>query len=124
VLGKKLITVFGCGGDRDKGKRPMMGEAAGRLSEIVILTTDNPRSEDAAQICREIAEGVFASGQQKVLIVLDRAEAIRKAVQMANPNFAVLLLGKGHEDYQIVNGVKHPFSDRDEARKALEELGR
>lgn len=124
VMGKKLITVFGCGGDRDKGKRPMMGEAAGRLSDIVILTTDNPRSEDPAQICREIAEGVFASGQQKVLIVLDRAEAIRKAVQMANPNFAVLLLGKGHEDYQIVGSVKHPFSDRDEARKALEELAR
>ncbi len=124
VLGKKLITVFGCGGDRDKGKRPMMGEAAGRLSEIVILTADNPRSEDPAQICREIAEGVFAAGQQKVLIVLDRAEAVRKAVQMANPHFAVLLLGKGHEDYQIVGGVKHPFSDRDEALKALGELAR
>jgi UDP-N-acetylmuramoyl-L-alanyl-D-glutamate--2,6-diaminopimelate ligase len=124
ILGKKIITVFGCGGDRDKGKRPLMGEAAGRLSDIVILTTDNPRSEDPAQICREIAEGVFASGQQKVLIVLDRAEAIRKAVQMANANFAVLLLGKGHEEYQIVGTVKHPFSDRDEARKALEELAR
>ncbi len=124
VLGKKIITVFGCGGDRDRGKRPLMGEAAGRLSDIVILTSDNPRSEDPAQICREIAEGVFAAGQQKVLIILDRTEAIRKAVQMANPHFAVLLLGKGHEDYQLVGGVKHPFSDRDEARKALEGLPR
>ena len=122
VFQNKIITVFGCGGDRDRGKRPLMGKIAGRLSDIVILTTDNPRSEDPAEICREISEGVFASGQQKVLIVLDRAEAIRQALLMANPHFVVMLLGKGHETAQLIGDTAVPFSDVKEAQKVLKEI--
>jgi UDP-N-acetylmuramoyl-L-alanyl-D-glutamate--2,6-diaminopimelate ligase len=122
IFGSKIITLFGCGGDRDLGKRRIMGEIAGRLSDIVILTTDNPRTEDPAEICREIAKGVMASGQQKVLIVLDRGEAIRQALHMANPNFVVMLLGKGHEAYQMVGDRELPFSDVKEAQKVLKEI--
>jgi UDP-N-acetylmuramoyl-L-alanyl-D-glutamate--2,6-diaminopimelate ligase len=122
VSQSKIITLFGCGGDRDRGKRRIMGEIAGRLSDIVILTTDNPRSEDPAQICQEISEGVLASGQQKVLIVLDRADAIRQALHMANPHFVVMLLGKGHETTQIIGDRILPFSDVKEAQKALKEI--
>ena len=122
IFGSKIITLFGCGGDRDRGKRRLMGEIAGRLSDIVLLTTDNPRSEDPADICREIAEGVMASGQQKVLIVLDRAEAIRQALHMANPHFVVMLLGKGHEATQLVGDRVLPFSDVKEAQKVLKEI--
>ena len=122
VFQSKIITVFGCGGDRDKGKRRIMGDIAGRLSDIVILTTDNPRSEDPARICQEISEGVLASGQQKVLIVLDRAEAIRQALHMANPHFVVMFLGKGHETYQLVGDRALPFSDVKEAQKVLKEI--
>lgn len=118
----KIITVFGAGGDRDKGKRRILGEIAGRNSEIVILTTDNPRSEDPARICEEIKEGVFASGQDKVLIILDRQEAIKKAIALANQNFLVLLLGKGHENYQIIQDKVLPFSDVKAALKAIKEI--
>lgn len=122
IYNLKLITVFGAGGDRDKGKRRILGEIAGRNSEIVILTTDNPRSEDPAKICEEIKEGVFSSGQDKVLIILDRQEAIRKAISLANQNFAVLLLGKGHENYQIIGDKVMVFSDVKAALKAIKEI--
>lgn len=122
VYNLKLITVFGAGGDRDKGKRRILGEVAGSYSEIVIITTDNPRSEDPAKICEEIKEGIFASGQDKVLTILDRQKAIEKAIEMANQNFAVVLLGKGHENYQIVKDKVYPFSDVKVAIKAIKEL--
>ncbi len=122
VYNLKIIAVFGAGGDRDKGKRRLLGEVAGRLSDIVIITTDNPRSEDPVKICQELKEGVFASGQDKVLIILDREEAIKKAISMANQNFVVVLLGKGHENYQIYKDKKVPFSDFKVALKAIKEL--
>jgi len=121
VYNLKIISVFGAGGDRDKGKRRILGEVAGRLSEIVILTTDNPRSEDPIKICEEIKSGVFASGQDKVLIILDRQKAIEEAIALANPNFAVLLLGKGHENYQIIKDKTFPFSDVKVALQAIKE---
>lgn len=122
IYNLKLITVFGAGGDRDKGKRRILGEIAGRLSEIVIITTDNPRSEDPEKICDEIKEGVFASGEDKVLIILDRQKAIEKAIALANQNFAVVLLGKGHENYQIIKDKVYPFSDVKAALKAIKEI--
>lgn len=121
IYNLKIISVFGAGGDRDKGKRRILGEIAGRMSEIVIITTDNPRSEDPVKICEEIKDGVFSSGQDKVLIILDRKEAIEKAIALANQNFAVLILGKGHENYQILNDKIFPFSDAEVALKAIKE---
>lgn len=122
IYNLKLITVFGAGGDRDRGKRRILGEVAGRYSEIVIITTDNPRSEDPVKICEEIKEGVFISGQDKVLTIIDRQKAIEKAIEMANQNFVVVLLGKGHENYQIVKDKVYPFSDVKVAIKAIKEF--
>lgn len=121
-LNKKIISVLGAGGDRDPGKRYPMGLAAGRHSDIVILTSDNPRSEDPAKIAAELLRGVRESGQKKVLTILDRSEAIQTAVQLANNRFAVVLLGKGHESYQIVGPKTFPFNDREEANRAIREL--
>ncbi len=112
--GGRLIAVFGCGGDRDRGKRPLMGEVASRLADRVVLTSDNPRSENPAEILREIS--VAAPGAE---IVEDRAEAIRRTIVHADASDVVLLAGKGHEPYQEVAGVRRPFSDIDEARSAL-----
>jgi UDP-N-acetylmuramoyl-L-alanyl-D-glutamate--2,6-diaminopimelate ligase len=106
----KIITVFGCGGDRDHGKRPKMGEAATRLSDFVIITSDNPRSEEPMDIIKDIIAGAV---RNNYLIEPHRKEAIRKAVEMADENDVVLIAGKGHEDYQEIKGVRHPFSDRD-----------
>ncbi|HJW25593.1 MAG TPA: UDP-N-acetylmuramoyl-L-alanyl-D-glutamate--2,6-diaminopimelate ligase [Rhodocyclaceae bacterium] len=111
----KLLAVFGCGGDRDRGKRPLMGEAATRLADQVILTSDNPRREDPAAILADIAPG--APGAE---VIIDRAEAIRCALLEADPRDVVLLAGKGHEPYQEVNGVRNPFSDLEQARSALQ----
>lgn len=111
----KLICVVGCGGDRDKGKRPIMGEVASRLSDTAWLTSDNPRTEDPAVILDEVAAG---AGQNAVLEI-DRAQAIRFAIHSANPDDVIVLAGKGHEPYQEIRGVRHPFSDVDEARAAL-----
>jgi UDP-N-acetylmuramoyl-L-alanyl-D-glutamate--2,6-diaminopimelate ligase len=106
----RIITVFGCGGDRDRGKRPGMGAVATRLSDFVILTTDNPRSEDAINIIRDIEGGAVS---KNYLIEPDRKKAIVKAVGMAEMCDIVLIAGKGHEDYQEIKGVRYPFSDRD-----------
>ncbi|WP_230971002.1 UDP-N-acetylmuramoyl-L-alanyl-D-glutamate--2,6-diaminopimelate ligase [Nitrogeniibacter aestuarii] len=111
----KLICVVGCGGDRDKGKRPIMGEVASRLSDTAWLTSDNPRTEDPSAILEQVAAG---AGQNAVLEI-DRAQAIRFAIHSANPDDVIVLAGKGHETYQEINGVRHPFSDVDEARAAL-----
>lgn len=109
-----LVCVFGCGGDRDHGKRPLMGEAAGRLADRVVLTSDNPRSEDPAAIIAEIAAGAPAAQ-----VIVDRRAAICAAISSAAPADVVLLAGKGHEGYQEVAGAFHPFSDLAEAQAAL-----
>lgn len=112
--GGRLIAVFGCGGDRDRGKRPLMGEVATRLADRVILTSDNPRSEEPAAILAEIA--IAAPDAE---IIEDRASAIRRALLGANAADVVLLAGKGHEPYQEIAGVKRPFSDVNEAAATL-----
>ncbi|MDD3642453.1 MAG: UDP-N-acetylmuramoyl-L-alanyl-D-glutamate--2,6-diaminopimelate ligase, partial [Candidatus Krumholzibacteria bacterium] len=117
----RLITVFGAGGDRDRGKRPMMGRVAVERSDLVFVTSDNPRSEDPDAIVRDIVEGTAGSGTP-LEIVVDRAEAIRLAITAAGPEDLVVIAGKGHEDYQILAGGTVPFSDAVEARRALAAL--
>ncbi len=114
----KVITVFGAGGDRDKTKRPIMGKIAAELSDHVIVTSDNPRSEDPNQIIEEILAGIPKT-QGRTLRVSDRKEAIEKAVEMAKPGDIVLVAGKGHEDYQEVMGVKTHFSDIEVLKQIL-----
>jgi UDP-N-acetylmuramoyl-L-alanyl-D-glutamate--2,6-diaminopimelate ligase len=116
IQGKKIISVVGCGGDRDKTKRPVMGEIATRLSDYVFFTSDNPRTEDPLQILREIEAGV---PKKNYRVVPDRAEAIRLAIAEAKSGDVVLIAGKGHEDYQIFGTEKKHFDDREEARQAL-----
>ena len=112
--GGELVCVFGCGGDRDRGKRPQMGAIAARLSGHVVITTDNPRSEAPAQILADITAGAPAA-----TVIEAREEAIRAAIEHAGARDIVLIAGKGHEDYQEVHGVRRPFSDVAEARAAL-----
>lgn len=124
--GARLITVFGCGGDRDRTKRPRMGHVAARNSDVVVLTSDNPRSEDPLAILDEIAPGVRDAGMQAFdgesgyHMEVDRRKAIRHAVAMARPGDFVLVAGKGHEDYQIVGRQRLPFDDRREVEAALQ----
>lgn len=126
----RILTVFGCGGDRDRGKRPRMGRVAAEKSDAVIITSDNPRTEDPSAILAEIEPGVQAAGmraydgQSGYWIDADRRSAIRAAVGAAHSGDIVLVAGKGHEDYQIVGTVKAPFDDRREAVAALHELTR
>jgi UDP-N-acetylmuramoyl-L-alanyl-D-glutamate--2,6-diaminopimelate ligase len=120
VGGGKVAVVFGCGGDRDPGKRPMMGKVAGELADLVIATSDNPRSEDPLAILAAIEEGLKASGNRGYRLVPDRRQAIREAIAAAEPGWAVLVAGKGHETYQILGDQKLPFSDLEEIGKALE----
>jgi UDP-N-acetylmuramoyl-L-alanyl-D-glutamate--2,6-diaminopimelate ligase len=125
IQGKRIITVFGCGGDRDKTKRPVMGAIAAKLSNELILTSDNPRTEDPLVILDEIEAGVketINQGLEKIVdydVIPDRAAAIQKAIEIAKENEIVLIAGKGHEDYQIFGTEKRHFDDREEARKAL-----
>jgi UDP-N-acetylmuramoyl-L-alanyl-D-glutamate--2,6-diaminopimelate ligase len=130
----KMITVFGCGGDRDRTKRPLMGKVAGQYSDLAILTSDNPRTEDPLAIMAEVEKGLESlplkewrvdeitlwRSKKGYLKVPDRREAIRVAIGLAQPSDAVLIAGKGHEDYQIIGKKKFPFDDRIEAEKALE----
>jgi UDP-N-acetylmuramoyl-L-alanyl-D-glutamate--2,6-diaminopimelate ligase len=109
---EKIITVVGCGGDRDKTKRPIMAEVATKLSDKVILTSDNPRTEDPATIIKEMEAGVGISKRAKTLSITDRKEAIRTACHLAQPGDIILLAGKGHEKYQEINGIKYPFDDK------------
>jgi UDP-N-acetylmuramoyl-L-alanyl-D-glutamate--2,6-diaminopimelate ligase len=106
----RIITVFGCGGDRDHGKRPRMGAVATRLSDFVILTSDNPRTEDPSDIIREIESGAVKSNY---ITEPDRREAIRKAVSLAHEKDIILIAGKGHEDYQEIKGIRYKFNDRE-----------
>lgn len=116
----RLICVFGCGGDRDSGKRPEMGGIAARLADEVIITTDNPRFESPDAIIADIRQG---AGEHSVLIEIDRHRAIQRAIHSARANDIVLVAGKGHEDYQEIAGVRHPFSDMQEVRVALASWG-
>jgi len=123
LAARRLITVFGCGGDRDRTKRPLMGMVASRLSDVVIVTSDNPRSEDPARIIEEIRRGITPGAQggrsTDVVSVVDRAEAIERAVQMAGEGDLVLVAGKGHEKYQQIGDRVLPFDDVAVAREAL-----
>lgn len=113
----RLVAVFGCGGNRDKGKRPLMGKVAARIADYSILTTDNPRSEDPAQIASEIAAGF--DSERKYEIVLDRKAAIARGLELVGKKDTLLVAGKGHETYQEFNGTVFPFDDRDAVREAL-----
>ncbi len=140
---RRIITVFGCGGDRDRGKRPVMGEISGRLSDLSVVTSDNPRTEEPRAIISEIREGILplgireytseelagiagrsdAAGLEKGFVMVEnRREAIRLAVRLARPGDIVLLAGKGHEDYQIIGREKQHFDDREEAAAAFREM--
>lgn len=122
LCGGKIAVVLGCGGDRDRGKRPLMGSAAARLADRVYLTSDNPRSENPEAILAQLLDGARASGGAAALEVIEnRREAIRAAVRAAGAGDLVLIAGKGHEESQIVGERTLPFSDREEARRALEE---
>lgn len=119
---ERIITVVGCGGDRDKTKRPIMAEVACEHSEQVILTSDNPRTEDPAVILQEMWAGVPITARRKVLTVQDRREAIKTAVTLAQPGDILLIAGKGHEKYQEIQGVKHPFDDKAELEACFQLL--
>ena len=107
----KVISVFGCGGDRDSGKRPIMGEISGRIADFTFITSDNPRTEDPQKIVEQIEEGMKKT-KGKYKVVVDRVEAIKEAIKMATKRDIIVLAGKGHEPYQEINGVKHPFDER------------
>ena len=113
----KLITVVGCGGNRDKGKRPMMAQIAKRGSDQLILTSDNPRDEEPADILKDMAAGLTEEELRSTLIIEDRASAIQTACLLAQKDDVILVAGKGHEDYQIIKGVKHHFDDHEVVRK-------
>lgn len=119
---EQVITVVGCGGDRDKTKRPLMGQIASEMSDQVIFTSDNPRFEDPHDILDEIEKGVEPQNARKVLTIENRRQAIKTAIKMANPNDIILIAGKGHETYQDIKGVKHHFGDLEEAQNFLNEL--
>jgi UDP-N-acetylmuramoyl-L-alanyl-D-glutamate--2,6-diaminopimelate ligase len=110
---EQVITVVGCGGDRDKTKRPVMGEVACEHSDRVIFTSDNPRSEEPEQILRDMEEGLNTAAKRKYISIVDRKEAIKTAVSLAKPEDIILIAGKGHEKYQEIKGVKHPFDDKE-----------
>jgi len=116
---EKVITIIGCGGDRDKTKRPVMAKVACEWSDKVILTSDNPRSEDPAQIIKDMEAGVGPSQQKKTISITDRREAIKTACHLAAPGDIILLAGKGHEKYQEVKGVRTHFDDKEELIKAF-----
>ena len=119
--GGKLHCVFGCGGDRDATKRPLMGGIAARLADVVVVTSDNPRSEDPQKIVDQVADGAFDGNP--VVKIVDRRVAIAQVLAGADARDVVLIAGKGHEDYQEVNGVRHHFSDVEEAIEGLKKRG-
>jgi UDP-N-acetylmuramoyl-L-alanyl-D-glutamate--2,6-diaminopimelate ligase len=130
---RRIITVFGCGGDRDRGKRPLMGKAATAWSDLTVLTSDNPRTEDPLSIIGEIEKGMSGNSMRKFLpgelkrnanekgyaVIPDRREAIEAAVALADTSDIILIAGKGHEDYQIIGEKRIPFDDRQVAKEAL-----
>jgi UDP-N-acetylmuramoyl-L-alanyl-D-glutamate--2,6-diaminopimelate ligase len=124
----RIITVFGCGGDRDRGKRPKMGRVSAVYSDVVVVTSDNPRTEAPEAIISEVVPGVQAglqeTGRGRYVVQVDRRAAIGEAVRMAQPGDLVLIAGKGHENYQVIGKNKYPFDDRVVAREAIEALQR
>lgn len=114
----RVIAVFGCGGDRDRTKRPIMGRAAAERADIAVATSDNPRTEDPEAILNDTVPGLATAKQS--LTIVDRAEAVAKAIQLAEPGDVVVVAGKGHENYQIIGRTKHPMDDRDLVRRGLE----
>lgn len=121
---ERLITIFGCGGDRDREKRPEMGKVATRKSTLAIITSDNPRTEDPAQIIKEIEAGVESQNFSKYITIPDRKEAIKMAIKFAEPKDIVLLAGKGHETYQEINGVRHHFDDKETILELVNMMGK
>lgn len=119
----QILTVIGCGGDRDKAKRPIMAKLACQHSDRVILTADNPRSEDPKQIIQDMKSDLTNDDQKKTLTIIDRREAIKSACMLASQEDSIVLVGKGHEKYQEINGEKFPFDDKAELIKFFEELG-
>ena len=115
---EQLITVVGAGGDRDRTKRPEMAKIAAEMSNLVILTADNPRSEDPEEIILEMKKGIDIQFLRSVIVISNRREAIKTACMMAKPGDIILVAGKGHEKYQEIKGVKYPFDDR----KILEDM--
>jgi UDP-N-acetylmuramoyl-L-alanyl-D-glutamate--2,6-diaminopimelate ligase len=132
---RRVFTVFGCGGDRDRGKRPLMGEIAARLSDLLVLTSDNPRTEEPLRIMAEIEDGIQKAAFNRLgddstqtergyWVQEDRRAAIRIALRAAQRGDLVLIAGKGHEDYQILGTTKIHFDDREVAREELSQIGR
>lgn len=121
---EQLITIVGCGGDRDKTKRPIMAKIASEMSDKVILTSDNPRTEDPEVILQEMEAGISAENYKKYVSILDRKQAIKTACQMANSNDIILIAGKGHETYQEINGVRHDFDDMKIVQELLLQLNK
>jgi UDP-N-acetylmuramyl tripeptide synthase len=119
---RRVITVFGCGGDRDRTKRPLMGAVAARLSDVVVVTSDNPRSEPPEAILEEIQRGMNGGRRAERHAIVDRREAIVRALEMAQPGDAVVIAGKGHETYQVLRDRTVPFDDRQIAREVLTRL--
>jgi UDP-N-acetylmuramoyl-L-alanyl-D-glutamate--2,6-diaminopimelate ligase len=129
----RIVTLFGCGGNRDRGKRPEMGRIAARRSDVVVVTSDNPRNEDPQDILRDIVPGLEAEGwteaapdeapgRKRFVVIEDRKAAIRRALELAQPGDAVAIAGKGHEDVQIIGNRRLPFDDRQAVRDALAAL--
>ncbi len=120
VRGKgRVITVCGAGGNRDKGKRPLMAQEAAKQSDLVVITSDNPRFEEPQDIVNDMLAGLTEADREKTLAIVDRREAIRTAAKMAQKGDVILVAGKGHEPYQEVKGVKHHFDDHEEIRAAF-----
>ena len=117
----KVISVFGCGGDRDSGKRPIMGEISGRIADFTFITSDNPRTEDPEKIVEQIEEGIKKT-KGKYKVIVDRTEAIKEAIKMATKRDIIVLAGKGHEPYQEINGIKHPYDERIIVKELIEEI--
>ena len=118
---EEIVTVVGCGGDRDKTKRPEMAEIACLLSHRVILTSDNPRSENPHDIIEDMLKGVSKAYERNLLVIEDRRQAIKAAIMQATPNTVILIAGKGHEKYQDIAGVKHHFDDVEVAEEYLKD---
>lgn len=121
---EQVITIVGCGGNRDKTKRPVMAQIACDLSDKAVFTSDNPRDEDPEDILRDMEAGLNSAGRRKYVSIVDRREAIKHAVSVAGKEDIILLAGKGHEKYQIINGEQHHFDDKEELRAAFELLGK
>jgi UDP-N-acetylmuramoyl-L-alanyl-D-glutamate--2,6-diaminopimelate ligase len=121
---EKVLTIVGCGGDRDSAKRPVMARIACEMSDQVILTSDNPRTEDPQVILNQMMEGVPGQKLGSTLSISDRAQAIKTAVAMAQPNDIILIAGKGHENYQEINGVKYDFDDFEVTKNMFDLIGK